>query len=64
MEEWLEARGVQVAREVERRFKAPYITTAFKHRLSPDMREGMRKILGQDTNHTAALVAAIERVTR
>jgi len=64
MEEWLEAHGVMIARETERRTsRDPFITTAFKHRASPDMREGMRKILGQDTNHTAALVAAIERVT-
>ena len=62
-EEWLEARRIQVAREFEYGlFQAQFKTTVFKWRISPDMRDGMRKILAQNTDHAAASAEAVRRV--
>lgn len=67
LEEWLEAQGYSYARESTHRrtqvTKRAYLTTVFEPRISPDMKDGMRKILAQDPNHTAALVAAVERIS-
>ena len=65
-EEWLEARGYSYARESThrrtQRTKREFLTTIWEPRISPDMRDGMRRIINQDTNHSAAIAEAVRRV--